>query len=160
MLAELQRLHTLIDTLTQQLQVLRLDNETLREQTPPEPDPQVKEALAKAIDQKHQQQKQLDALTNRYESLALAHQTMSTEMERLASDLAQQALARQQLITERDLLKQKNEYAKQKVAEIIQRLASFGHPAAATTPATATTIAATDTVSPAAAADAAMEQSS
>lgn len=156
MLAELQRLHTLIDTLTQQLQVLRLDNETLREQTPPEPDPQVKEALAKAIDQKHQQQKQLDALTNRYESLALAHQTMSTEMERLASDLAQQALARQQLITERDLLKQKNEYAKQKVAEIIQRLASFGHPAAA---ATATTIAATDTVSPAAA-DAAMEQSS
>lgn len=135
MLAELQRLHTLIDTLTRQLQELRLDNETLRDQAPPEPDPQVKEALAKAIDQKHQQQKQLEDLTNRYESLALAHQTMSTEMERLASELAQQALARQQLIAERDLLRQKNEHAKQKVAEIIQRLASFGHPAAA--PATA-----------------------
>jgi DNA repair exonuclease SbcCD ATPase subunit len=135
MLAELQRLHTLIDTLTRQLQELRLDNETLRDQAPPEPDPQVKEALAKAIDQKHQQQKQLEDLTNRYESLALAHQTMSTEMERLASELAQQALARQQLIAERDLLRQKNEHAKQKVAEIIQRLASFGHPAAV--PATA-----------------------
>lgn len=131
MLAELQRLHTLIDTLTRQLQELRLDNETLRDQAPPEPDPQVKEALAKAIDQKHQQQKQLEDLTNRYESLALAHQTMSTEMERLASELAQQALARQQLIAERDLLKQKNEHAKQKVEAIIQRLASLGIPVAA-----------------------------
>lgn len=141
MLAELQRLHTLIDTLTRQLQELRLDNETLREQTPPEPDPQVKEALANALAQKQQQQKEIEALTNRYESLALAHQTMSTEMERLANELAQQALARQQLIAERDLLKQKNEHAKQKVAEIIQRLASFGNPAAApatTSPTTAT----------------------
>lgn len=146
MLAELQRLHTLIDTLTRQLQELRLDNETLREQTPPEPDPQVKEALANALAQKQQQQKEIEALTNRYESLALAHQTMSTEMERLANELAQQALARQQLIAERDLLKQKNEHAKQKVAEIIQRLASFGNPAAApaTTPSATTTPASSD----------------
>ena len=153
MLAELQRLHTLIDTLTRQLQELRLDNETLREQTPPEPDPQVKEALANALAQKQQQQKEIEALTNRYESLALAHQTMSTEMERLANELAQQALARQQLIAERDLLKQKNEHAKQKVAEIIQRLASFGNPAAA--PATTPSATATPASS-----DAAMEQPS
>lgn len=131
MLAELQRLHALIDTLTRQLQELRLDNETLREQTPPKPDPQVKEALANATAQTQQQQKEIEALTNRYESLALAHQTMSTEMERLANELAQQALARQQLIAERDLLKQKNEHAKQKVEAIIQRLASLGTPVAA-----------------------------
>lgn len=130
MLAELQRLHTLIETLTRQLQEARLDNETLRNQAPPEPDQRVKDELLKVINQKQQQQKEIDDLTNRYESLALAHQTMSTEMERLANELAQQALARQQLSAERDLLRQKNEHAKQKVEAIIQRLASLGAPAA------------------------------
>lgn len=135
MLADLQRLHTLIETLTRQLQEARLDNETLRQQTPPEPDQRVKDELLKVINQKQQQQKDLEALTNRYESLALAHQTMSTEMERLANELAQQALARQQLIAERDLLRQKNEHAKQKVEAIIQRLASLGAPTTAAHPA-------------------------
>lgn len=138
MLAELQRLHTLIETLTRQLQEARLDNEALRNQAPPQPDPQLKEALARALDQKNQQHKELEALTNRYESLALAHQTISTEMERLANELAQQALARQQLIAERDLLRQKNEHAKQKVEAIIQRLASLGTTATAAQPSPAT----------------------
>ncbi len=125
MLAELQRLHTLIEILTRQLQDARIENEALRHQKPPEPDQRVKDELLKVINQKQQQQQQIEALTNRYESLALAHQTMSTEMERLANELGQQALVRQQLIAERDLSLQKNEYAKQKVEGIIQRLASL-----------------------------------
>ncbi len=128
MLAELQRLHTLIEILTRQLQDARVENEALSNRVPPEPDQRVKDELLKVINQKQQQQKELEALTNRYESLALAHQTMSTEMERLATELAQQALARQQLIAERDVLRQKNEHAKQKVEAIIQRLASLGTP--------------------------------
>ena len=128
MLAELQRLHTLIEILTCQLQDARVENESLSHRAPPEPDQRVKDELLKVINQKQQQQKDLEALTNRYESLALAHQTMSTEMERLANELAQQALARQQLIAERDVLRQKNEHAKQKVEAIIQRLASLGSP--------------------------------
>ncbi|MEC7119760.1 MAG: hypothetical protein VXW65_07650 [Pseudomonadota bacterium] len=126
MLAELQRLHTLIDTLTRQLQETRMQNEALSNRAPPEPDQRVKDELLKVINQKQQLQTELEALTNRYESLALAHQTMSTEMERIATELAQQALARQQLTTERDILRQKNEHAKQKVEAIIQRLASLG----------------------------------
>lgn len=145
MLAELQRLHTLIEILTRQLQDARVENETLSHRVPPEPDQRVKDELLKVINQKQQQQKDLDALTNRYESLALAHQTMSTEMERLASDLAQQALARQQLIAERDVLHQKNEHAKQKVEAIIQRLASLGSPATAPAPRTEPTEPLTDT---------------
>lgn len=128
MLAELQRLQTLIETLTRQLQEARMENEALANQPPPPApmDTGLKDELLKVSTARQQLQQELAALTGRYESLALAHQTMSTEMERLASELAQHALARQQLIAERDSLLHKNEHAKRKVEAIIQRLASLG----------------------------------
>lgn len=128
MLAELQRLQTLIETLTRQLQEARMENEALANQPPPPApmDTGLKDELRNVSNARQQLQQELNALTGRYESLALAHQTMSTEMERLAGELAQQALARQQLIAERDSLMHKNEHAKRKVEAIIQRLASLG----------------------------------
>lgn len=130
MLAELQRLQTLIHTLTRQLQEARMENEALANQPPPPPpmDTGLKDEVLKLGKERLQLQQDLNAITARYESLALAHQTMSTEMERLANELAQQALARQQLSAERDALLQKNEHAKRKVEAIIGRLASLGQP--------------------------------
>lgn len=147
MLAELQRLQALIDTLTRTLQEARVENEALaaRPTAAPE-DPKLRETLAKSLERTRQLEQEVSNLTGRYESLALANQTMSTEMERLANELAQHALAKQALIAERDALLQKNDHAKRKVEAIIQRLASLGQPA----PATPSTDAApaTDTESP------------
>ncbi len=145
MLAELQRLQALIDTLTRTLQEARVENEALaaRPTAAPE-DPKLRENLAKSLERTRQLEQEVSNLTGRYESLALANQTMSTEMERLANELAQHALAKQALITERDALLQKNDHAKRKVEAIIQRLASLGQPAPSSTDAEP----ATDTESP------------
>lgn len=138
MLAELQRLQALIDTLTRTLQEARVENEALaaRPTAAPE-DPKLRENLAKSLERTRQLEQEVSNLTGRYESLALANQTMSTEMERLANELAQHALAKQALITERDALLQKNDHAKRKVEAIIQRLASLGQPAPVTSSADA-----------------------
>lgn len=129
MLADLQHLHTLIETLTRQLQESRLHNEALAAQPKANPaDSGLRDNLVQSQARVQQLEQEQRVLHGRYESLALAHQTMSTEMERIANDLAQHALARQQLISERDALLQKNDHAKRKVEAIIQRLASLGQP--------------------------------
>ncbi|MEY4516260.1 MAG: hypothetical protein RL180_606 [Pseudomonadota bacterium] len=134
MLVELQRLQALIETLTRQLQDARLQNEALAAQPKVNPaDQGLRQELTQAQNRLRQIEQEHGILNGRYESLALAHQTISTEMERLASELAQQALARQQLAAERDALLQKNDHAKRKVEAIIQRLASLGQPTPADT---------------------------
>lgn len=140
MLAELQRLQTLINTLTRQLQQARLENSALAQQVPSvdvnmmteelnknnEQRQKLQQELVKAIDQRQQVQNELGALTGRYESLALANQTMSTEMERLANELAQHALLNRQLSSERDALLHKNKEGKRKAEAIIQKLMGLG----------------------------------
>jgi uncharacterized protein (TIGR02449 family) len=129
MLVELQRLQALIETLTRQLQDARLQNEALAAQPKANPaDQGLRQTLTQSQARVQQIEQEQRVLNGRYESLALAHQTISTEMERLAGELAQQALARQQLVAERDALLQKNDHAKRKVEAIIQRLASLGQP--------------------------------
>ncbi len=139
MLADIQRLQTLLEILGHQLQDARLENETLRARPAPAPvvndDAALKQALQQSQLKVLELQQQLNVMSAKFNQLAddtRAHaqqlQTVSAERDSLAHASQQWQQEKTALEARCAQAEEKNVQAKRKVEAIIQRLASLGQP--------------------------------